>query len=793
MVSKEGFGGNNVFVDASASIARSAIPESCLDCTTCITPKHPIYSTFLERYVQPKEMLGLQAMWQVDSSNPAAFKAMSESSLAQDLCGNGMTGTVAQAVVLAALASSDAFLCIQRDRPAVAPSPSASAAVTDASPVLSAGSGQHGGEHQVVVSTEDDVQDAGASVAEPSSSARGRKRKQADPNKEKKSAVVAVPKKRIRGKQSLLVIPPPKKKHGTGPGNKNATGKCPMVSIFQREAICKAYDAIVEKGAKCPDKELKKLKMVGYYRGCALPSKWGKSRQEQKWGLLCTTAPNLCKAKKELPNSLRLVINFPTLKHGANHEVSESRTMLPVILKRLVEETVMERVDLGEEVGMAFVKNTILFLVGIWNDCVGSIRALIGERNLEVLRQDDEKLAKMSNKELDELFVSLTQRADEILVPIQLAKSDDALKKQAERICNTFGLRPKSLEKPGAHLAYDAPALEAVRSHIRSLMDSKTVHPQLVMNFDQVWSLRFRPRKTSLQKDSKMAGLTKDPLGKSWYMRKVRHSLQLSLDLPLSEPNPNEPSRVLAPKPPRVLGGKAACGMIDEWRVPRTVTTLSFADGYCGRLHVTLREGTMPEEKRNALNEELKRWLVIDQPQSRSHMWNEETFVRNLSHLSQELRHRRRQLGLSIRDRALCFYDQAAAHMSKCYMKIQERWSQENNCELMSGHSEIAIPGGFGASGAPNDSWHQVLHCLTKSYTRLAVGWGEFPHLRRKMEELEFSVQGQPCTKCPIEISVRADAFAMQQLSLDSPHNKLIWIGWISRGYTGHCKVAVRR
>lgn len=211
------------------------------------------------------------------------------------------------------------------------------------------------------------------------------------------------------------------------------------------------------------------------------------------------------------------------------------------------------------------------------------------------------------------------------------------LRKQAHRICNMYGLRLKSIEKPGAHLAYDSPALEAVRSQIRALIESKHVHPQLVMNFDQVWSLRFRPRKKSYMKDSKMAGVQKDPLTRSMYMRKIRHSLQQCLDLPFSEPNPREPPRILAPKPPTVLGGKAACGMIDEWRVPRTVTTLSFADGYCGRLHVTLREGSLPEEKRNALNEELRRWLVIDQQQSKSHIWNENTLVRYLSHLSQEI------------------------------------------------------------------------------------------------------------------------------------------------------------
>ena len=421
MVSKEGVGSHNLFVDMSSSLQRREIPGACVDCSTCITPSHSIYSTFLKRYVKPVEMLGLQAIWENDARNPEAFKAMATSSWAQDLCGNGMTGTVVQAVVLAALASSDAFLHIQRGDIAAA-SPSASGA--DVSPIAAAAAGSrpHSWGHQVVASTEGDQE-----VTEPVPSARGRKRKQDSPKKKEKSVELPVPKKRVRGKQTLLSIPPAKKRHGSGPGNTKATGKCAMVSIFQREAICKAYDDIVEKGSKYPDKDLKKLNMHGYYRGCALPSKWGKARQEQKWGLLCMTAPALCKAKKELPNSLRLVINFPTLKHGNMHAHSETRTMLPGVLKGAVEELVMERIDQGEEVGVAFVKNTILFLVSVWNDCVLSIRELIRNKNLDMLKDEDEKLSKMSNKQLDELFSSLTKRADEILVPIQLAKSDDAL------------------------------------------------------------------------------------------------------------------------------------------------------------------------------------------------------------------------------------------------------------------------------------------------------------------------------------------------------------------------------
>ena len=54
----------------------------------------------------------------------------------------------------------------------------------------------------------------------------------------------------------------------------------------------------------------------------------------------------------------------------------------------------------------------------------------------------------------------------------------------------------------------------------------------------------------------------------------------------------------------------------------------------------------------------------------------------------------------------------------------------------MGGHSEI--PGGFGATGGPNDLWHQVMHIISKSYLVLAVGWGQMPGLRRRFDKLEF-------------------------------------------------------
>ena len=110
-----------------------------------------------------------------------------------------------------------------------------------------------------------------------------------------------------------------------------------------------------------------------------------------------------------------------------------------------------------------------------------------------------------------------------------------------------------------------------------------------------------------------------------------------------------------------------------------------------------------------------------------------------------------------------CFFAPNAMHTQ--HLEHRSRWCLYiHNCiytyiptvpilkttkELLNGHSEPAVPGGFGAAGSPNDSWHQAMHGLTKAFLRLGIGWGEFPTLRKRMHELEFSVQGAPSTKFP--------------------------------------------
>ena len=186
-------------------------------------------------------------------------------------------------------------------------------------------------------------------------------------------------------------------------------------------------------------------------------------------------------------------------------------------------------------------------------------------------------------------------------------------------------------------MPFDSPALEAVRVYIKKVCEDGTVDHRLLCNFDQVWSLRFRPQPKCLQKDPSLKGVQRDPLAQSAMMRKIRHNLERCLDLPFTEEDPSVKQLKTTMATPAVTGGACASAMVEDWRLPRTVTTLSFADGHMGRSFITVREGQLPEGLRNKLNEDLKKFVVIDAPQSRSHVWNENTFVRYLDHLAQEL------------------------------------------------------------------------------------------------------------------------------------------------------------
>ena len=255
------------------------------------------------------------------------------------------------------------------------------------------------------------------------------------------------------------------------------------------------------------------------------------------------------------------------------------------------------------------------------------------------------------------------------------------IRKKAQRLCHKFDIRYRSNEKPGLHLPFTHPSLERVRTYVSLAVKEKVIHPRLIANYDQVWSTNYRPAKRVLQKPGGARGLLRDPLSKSLAMRRIRHNIERCLNMDLTEEDPASTS-VEEPSSNglhQITGGSAGVAPVDEWRLPRTVTTISFVDGHVSRAYVTLRSGTMPESTRKRINQQLDKYLFIEQQQVTSHIWNEATQIKFLDFLAKEVRTRRKMLGLDATARALVLLDQAGAHMSRKYERIQEQWSRQHN------------------------------------------------------------------------------------------------------------------
>lgn len=136
-----------------------------------------------------------------------------------------------------------------------------------------------------------------------------------------------------------------------------------------------------------------------------------------------------------------------------------------------------------------------------------------------------------------------------------------------------------------------------VRAWVQSQIKAGRYHGQLVANFDQVWSVLYRPKKRNLQQRSHI-----DEHARSMTMRKIRHCVERILDVPYTEMlDPSE--KVNQVHSSSIQGGEAATAAVDMWRVPRTVTTISWADGSLSRPFITCRSDYLTESQRQQANQ----------------------------------------------------------------------------------------------------------------------------------------------------------------------------------------------
>ena len=420
-------GSDNIFFDASTSLKRSEQSIECsVDATTCVRPTHAIYSVQYGRYLTPTEYLSVQGMWKKDSENVEAWDAMvADEKLAQSLAGNGFSATVCQCVFLTSLVACDAFRHFELSSPQTHKRPR----LEELSPVFPASfnpgldSAMADQDHSPAASPVEHAQSSGTS--EPPACR--------DVQVIADSGDLPVPTRRLRKKTTLVTTTLEKKKKKNkhtgrgkgGKGNNQAGGKKKQATIWEKEQIMKTYMDAVNKGVKRPTSKVKD--MPGYFTGCVFPCKWGDARVKNHWELLCSTAPKLMKRHKDLPNSVRRMLNMDTMKHSVHKPSETSQLHLPLPLQTVIEDMIMERICIGEEVSMHYAKDALAFGCEIWNQVVGSMRACIREKMLGMLRDQDAELAALDADKVDEKLDAMMKTAEGLLQPIQIAQTDAAL------------------------------------------------------------------------------------------------------------------------------------------------------------------------------------------------------------------------------------------------------------------------------------------------------------------------------------------------------------------------------
>jgi hypothetical protein len=314
---------------------------------------------------------------------------------------------------------------------------------------------------------------------------------------------------------------------------------------------------------------------------------------------------------------------------------------------------IVERIDVGEEVDFHYVSSLLEVAIEQWNECVGILKKEL-ESPEAILKEIDAGEA-TSERDL-EAGIEKIRAQTQMLRTISLSKSDGAYvllgivfmcfasfalgsqfatlrvllfacfciyyiyihtnvrtlwqklvgmlliclhfnRKTAERLCRKTSIRMASNFKPGRHLQYSHPSMVAVRDWVNFQVETHKAHGSLLANFDQVWSLNWRPRKKVLQKKP-----DRDEIAKSMSLRRTRHCIERFMG--------REPTEILgerhevAPWVPAVQGGTTASVAIESWRQPHTLTTLCWVTGELGRGFVTCKDDYLSEKTRSELNKD---------------------------------------------------------------------------------------------------------------------------------------------------------------------------------------------
>jgi hypothetical protein len=249
----------------------------------------------------------------------------------------------------------------------------------------------------------------------------------------------------------------------------------------------------------------------------------------------------------------------------------------------------------------------------------------------------------------------------------------------------------------GCFLPYDHPSMRTVRERVSMLFE--TIHPALLLNYDQLWKLAARGSKFKYFKDSSNAGKqkVKDVKGKFVWKQADEGSGEGS---GLPDRRPAKSSK-LHQQPVHDPVGNA--------RQPHTLCTSTWSDGTQGPLLSVWKEGSISQETINRVNTRYAGRMMVMVTRSDTHFMNGELTVKYLEELvGPALRAKRQALGVDATARAGLLADAFTGNSSLEQEALRVRWCTENNVTMMSD-----IPGGWSKNGQPCDKFHAMFRRLT--------------------------------------------------------------------------------
>ena len=210
--------------------------------------------------------------------------------------------------------------------------------------------------------------------------------------------------------------------------------------------------------------------LAGVYPGVMTKSKWLGSKETEQWELFVDS----CKSSK-IKDSVDKVPNWARRSLGVSKLLGRSPSAFPIELQHRLDEILLHKLSMGIEISP----------IGI-ADC---IKTLIEEYNKTVREVTQELKDAVESGEINQ--DNAAKIPDLALGTLKLTKGN--LESLTMRFAQKFHWTFTKNEKPGKHLYYNDPAVVRIRDFIKDEVAQSRVHPRLVANWDQVWTLSYEP------------------------------------------------------------------------------------------------------------------------------------------------------------------------------------------------------------------------------------------------------------------------------------------------------------